>query len=71
MSEARDVETRSTLAGSKPAPRGLRRELTLLALVVGAIIFAVMWSARRAAGRDPAAVFATLPREAPDEYDAP
>jgi len=45
--------------------------LWVLVMVVGAIIFAVMWSARRAAGRDPAAVFATLPREAPDEHDVP
>ncbi len=42
----------------------------LLAMLVGAIIFAVMWRRAVAAGRDPRAVFRTLPSEA-EENEAP
>jgi len=41
--------------------------LWVLVMVVGAVIFAVMWSARRRAGEDPAEVFLTLPPDPADE----
>jgi len=45
--------------------------LWLLAVVVGAIIFAAMWCARRAAGEDPGEVFQALPLERGDDSDIP